>query len=90
MGGVLAAGVPAWPEAGGGFDLSPLLMIAGAILAGRFLFRMSLTWWVFGSLVLGGTLTLWIAEVTGLLPAVAIGLLLLSVISVPVRRSQAR
>ena len=90
MGGVLATGVPAWPNVGGGFDLSPLLMIGVAVLAARFLFRVTLTGWVVGSLVLGGTLTSWLADITGLLPAVAIGLLLLSVISVPVRRSQAR
>lgn len=93
MGGVLAAGVPAWPAAGGGFDLSPLLMIGamigGAILVARFLFQMTLTRRVVGSLVLGGTLAWGLADITGLLPGGAIGLLLLSVVSVPVRRAQA-
>ena len=88
--GDIATGVPAWPNVGGGFDLSPLLMIGVAILAARFLFRMTLTGWVVGSLVLGGTLASWLADVMGLLPAVGVGLLLLSVVSVPVRRSQAR
>jgi hypothetical protein len=90
MGAALAAGVPTWPSIGGGFDLSPLVMIAVAILGARFLFRMELTGAVVGGLVLGGVFTSWLADVTGALPAIGIGLLVLTAGSAWVRRAQAR
>jgi hypothetical protein len=90
MGTALGTGVPAWPNIGGGFDLSPLLMVVVAILAGRFVFAMRLTGPAMGALVLGGTLASWLAEITGLLPAAAIGLLALAAGSAWVRRSEPR
>ncbi|MEX2421999.1 MAG: hypothetical protein WD670_09310 [Actinomycetota bacterium] len=90
MGTTLATGVPAWPTIGQGFDLSPLLMVLGAIVVARFLFGMELTGGAVGALVLGGTFTSWLADATGLLPAAGIGLLLLGLGSAWVRRSQPR
>lgn len=90
MGAALATGVPAWPNIDGGFDLSPLLMILLAIVVARFLFGLELTGVAVGALVLGGTFTSWLADVTGLLPAAGIGLLALGLGSAWVRRSQPR
>ena len=42
MGTALGTGVPAWPNIGEGFDLSPLVMVLVAILAGRFVGRLAL------------------------------------------------
>jgi hypothetical protein len=90
MSSVLGTGVPAWPTVGQGFDLSPLLMVLGAIVVARFLFGMQLTGGAVGALVLGGTFTAWLADVTGLLPAAGIGLLALALGSAWVRRSLPR
>jgi len=90
MGAVLGTGVPAWPAVGQGFDLSPLFMVLGAVVVARFLFGMELTGGAVGALVLGGTFTSWLADVTGLLPAAGIGLLALGLASAWVRRSQPR
>ena len=89
MGGGIATGVPAWPNVAGGFDLSPLLMIIAAILAGRFVFGIGLTGPAIGALVLGGTLCgPWLADATGLLPAAAIGFIALAAGAAWVRRSR--
>ena len=55
---VVATGVPAWPEIGGGFDLSPLLMILAAFVVAPLLFRVRLTPIAAILLVAGGTLAL--------------------------------
>ena len=75
---MVATGVPAWPEIGLGFDLSPLLMTLVAFIVAPVLFRVRLTWHSLASLAVGGTLTAWLAGTAGLLPASAVGLLALA------------
>ena len=76
--GVLATGVPAWPEIEPGFDLSPLLLVLAAFAIAPLLFRIRLTWLSLAALAVGGTLTAWFADVVGLLPALAAGVLALA------------
>jgi hypothetical protein len=76
--GTLATGVPAWPEIHPGYDLSPLLLIAVAVVLAPLLYRIRLTWWSLAALGVGGTLTAWLAGSIGLVPALAVGLLALT------------
>jgi hypothetical protein len=89
MMGVLATGVPAWPEIGPGFDLSPLLLVAVAVVVAPLVFRIRLTWWSLAGLAAGGTLTAWLAGSVGLLPAMAVGLLALAIWAAWSRRRRA-
>jgi len=75
--GALATGVPAWPEIRPGYDLSPLLLIAVAIVLAPLVFRLRLTPWSVAALSVGATLTAWFAGTIGWLPALAIGFLVL-------------
>ena len=76
--GLLATGVPAWPEIEPGFDLSPLLLVLTAFVVAPLIFRIRLTWRSLGALAAGGTLTAWLAGSVGLLPALAAGILALT------------
>lgn len=62
-------------------------MVLVAIIAARFVFGMELTGDMIGPIVLGGVFTAWLADVTGLLPAAAMGLIALALASACVRRS---
>ena len=84
--GVLATGVPAWPEIGPGFDLSPLFLVLAAFVVAPLLFRVRLTWRSLAALAVGGTLTAWLADAVGLLPALAAGMLALAVGAAIARR----
>jgi hypothetical protein len=94
MGAALAGAIPLWPATDGDLDLSPLLgavvAIGLAIVVARFLFAMELTWRVVLVLMFGGLFTPMLADVTGLLPAIAIWFLALMLGSAIVRRSHAR
>lgn len=76
--GVIATGVPTWPEIGPGFDFSPLLLVLVALVVAPLFFRVRLTWWSIGALAVGGTLTAWLGDSVGLLPAIAAGMLALA------------
>ena len=86
----VATGVPAWPAIERGFDLSPLIIVLAGIVLARFMFGLRLTPLVLGLLILGGTVTSWLAELTGLVPAGAIGFLALLLGSAWMHRSQPR
>ena len=51
--GVLATGVPAWPEIEPGFDLSPLLLVLTAFVVAPLIFRIRQTWRSLGALAAG-------------------------------------
>jgi hypothetical protein len=94
MGAALGAAIPPWPAADPDLDLSPLLVvvvtIVVAIVVARFLFAMELTGRVVMVLVFGGLFTPALADVTGLIPAMAIWFVALLLGSTIVRRSHAR
>lgn len=76
--GVTAMGVPVWPKIGPGFDFSPLVLVLAALMVAPLFFRVRLTRWSIAALAVGGTLTGWLADSVGLLPAIASGTLALA------------
>ena len=88
--GVLATGVPAWPQIQSGYDLSPLFLVAAAFVVAPLVFRIPLTWRSLAALAIGGTLIAWLADSIGLLPALAAGLIALAGGSAFARRRSAR
>jgi hypothetical protein len=82
---LLATGIPAWPSVGhtptGSFDWSPILFVFAALLLAPIVFGIRLTTRSLGVLVLGGIGLGWLDGSIGVLPAVCVGLLALSLAS---------
>lgn len=87
---MLSTGVPAWPNLRPGYNLLPVFMVLVGLLVARFFFQLRLTGPVIGAVVLGGTLTAWLADAIGVLPATGLGLLVLAVSCAVIRRHQPR
>ena len=83
---LIALGVPAWPAVQPGFDLSPLPVMAAALIVGPLVFGIRLTWRSLAALAVGGTLIAWLADDIGMLPALAVGTLVLATVSAWSRR----
>lgn len=80
-------GVPSWPRPGSAsYDWWPLVLPVVALLAAAWPFGLRLTRRSVLALVVGGTLTAWLADAVGLLPAIALGVVALAVGSVAASR----
>jgi len=93
MDATVATGVPAWPDvAHSSFDWLPLLLVIAALVVGPLLFRIRLNGASLICLIVGGTLVGWLGDSIGVIPAVSVGLIGLTIASewlrrVPTRRS---
>lgn len=91
MGPPLATGVPMWPDvAHSSFDGLPLLLVLSAFVVAPAMFGIRLTRVSVPSLIVGGTLTGWLGDSIGALPAISIGLVGLAVASEWLRRRPTR
>jgi hypothetical protein len=77
--GSLGFGVPNWPRAGPpSYDWWSLVLPAVAILAAAWPFGLRLTRRSVVTLAVGGTVTGWMIDAIGVLPAIALGVMALS------------